>query len=59
MDLSERQLMAESVYISFINEYFGTFRNSDWNEVNITTYGAALNQKNKVYSDGAALFIPV
>jgi uncharacterized membrane protein len=59
MDLSERQLMAESVYISFINEYYGTFRNSDWNEVNITTYGAALNQKNKVYSDGAALFIPV
>jgi uncharacterized membrane protein len=56
LELSEQSTLEGGIFLTVTNEYYDIFKDSNWKESKITQFQYILNQKNKIFANGAVLY---
>ena len=50
------KLPSAYIFLTVINEYFGTFSDYNGKETNISAENPVINRKNKIFANGAVIY---
>jgi len=54
--MPQQRILEGYIFLTVLNEYFGIFREPEWENTKVNQYEFILNQKNKIFSNGASLY---